>query len=248
MLLHYLFHSGFAIEGEQAIVIMDYFEDTVDENHGFVHDVLLRSPKRIYVLASHFHPDHFNPQVLTWREIHPDTVYLLSNDIYRHHRARRDDAIFLKRFDTYSDELISVKAYGSTDSGDSFFFTFEGVTFFHAGDLNNWHFADESTPQEVRKAESDYLAELKRIRTDISQVDVTMFPVDRRLGNNYAKGAKQFLETIKSAIFVPMHGGGEYEGGNAFCSEAPVAGVIYLPVHSRGDNYDIIELLNNKQT
>lgn len=248
MTLRYLFHSGFAVETDTAIVIIDFYEDTSDASHGLVHEVLLHSGKKIYVLASHFHPDHFNPEILKWRDAYPSVTLILSNDIYRHHRARRDEAIFLKRFDTFDDGVLHVKAYGSTDVGVSFYLTLEGVSIFHAGDLNNWHFQDESTPQEVKKAESDYLAQLRLISADLSQVDLTLFPVDHRLGTDYAKGAEQFLQTIKSTIFVPMHGGGEYEGGNAFGPTATALGAVFLPVHRRGESYDITAILNNRQT
>ena len=38
-----------------------------------------------------------------------------------------------------------------------------------------------------------------------------MFPVDRRMGKDYMKGAQQFIERIKTTIFVPMHFSEDYE-------------------------------------
>ena len=40
----------------------------------------------------------------------------------------------------------------------------QGMRLFHAGDLNNWHWSEESTPQEIRKAEGDFLAEIKNLQ------------------------------------------------------------------------------------
>ncbi len=89
---------------------------------------------------------------------------------------------------------------------------------FHAGDLNNWHWSEESTPQEIRKAEGDFLAEVKEPAANRPCVDVAMFPVDSRIGKDYMRGAEQFVERIKTAIFVPMHFSEDYQGGNAFRS------------------------------
>lgn len=240
--LYYIYHSGFAIVGEHSIVIIDFWEDSIDALHGIIHDRLLyQSNKKMYVLSTHFHPDHFNKEILNWKRIHPSITYLLSKDILRHRRASIDDATYLRKGDTYQDEFLQLKAYGSTDAGVSFYFTLEGMTFFHAGDLNNWHWKDESTPQEIKKAEGDYLGELKYIRKDIDKVDVTMFPIDRRMGSDYTKGARQFLKEIKSTIFVPMHFSTDYEGGNAFRSEAEQLDVHFLTINHRGECFDLTE-------
>lgn len=243
MKLYYIYHSGFAIVGQTATVIIDFWEDSIDALHGIIHNELLnQKEKKIYVLSTHFHPDHFNPEILAWKQIHPDIVYILSKDILRHKKATAKDGLFLKKGDTFDDGVLNVKAYGSTDSGDSFHIQLEGMSFFHAGDLNNWHWIDESTPQEAKKAEGDYLAELGYIKNDIANVDVTMFPVDRRMGTDYSKGARQFLEMIKSRIFVPMHFGTDYEGGNAFQATAESLNASFLAIDHRGQYWDLTEL------
>ena len=62
-------------------------------------------------------------------------------------------------------KIIRIEAFGSTDVGISFLIDLQGVRLFHAGDLNNWHWSEESTPQEIRKAEGDFLAEIKNPAT-----------------------------------------------------------------------------------
>ena len=69
-----------------------------------------------------------------------------------------------------------------------------------------------------------------------------MFPVDRRMGTDYSKGALQFLEMIKSRIFVPMHFGADYEGGNAFQRTAEAQGASFLAIDHRGQYWDLTEL------
>ena len=67
MTLDYIYHSGFAIEAEGVTVIIDYYKDSseTEHNRGIVHDYLLQRPGKLYVLATHFHPDHFNREILT---------------------------------------------------------------------------------------------------------------------------------------------------------------------------------------
>lgn len=92
-----------------------------------------------------------------------------------------------------------------------FLIDLQGRRLFHAGDLNNWHWSEESTPQEIRKAEGDFLAEVRELQQTAPAVDVAMFPVDSRIGKDYMRGAEQFVERIKITIFVPMHFSEDYQ-------------------------------------
>ena len=82
MKLTYIYHSGFAIEAENVTIIIDYYKDSSETapNQGVVHDELLHRPGKIYVLSSHFHPDHFNRDILAWKEQRPD----IQNPIQRY--------------------------------------------------------------------------------------------------------------------------------------------------------------------
>ena len=152
MKLDYIYHSGFAIEADGVTVIIDYYKDSSEEvfNKGIVHDNLLEKPGVLYVLCSHFHPDHFNREVLSWKKQRPDIRYIFSKDILKHRRASAEDATYINKGDTYEDEHIRIQAFGSTDVGISFLIDLQDRRLFHAGDLNNWHWSEESTPQEIR--------------------------------------------------------------------------------------------------
>ena len=206
MTLDYIYHSGFAIEMEGATVIIDYYKDSseTEHNRGIVHDYLLKRPGKLYVLATHFHPDHFNREILTWKEQRPDIQYIFSKDILKSHRAKAEDAFYIKKGETYEDETIRIDAFGSTDVGSSFLLHLQDWSIFHAGDLNNWHWSEESTEEEIRKANGDFLAEVKYLKEKAPNIDLVLFPVDRRMGKDYMKGAKQFIEQIKTTIFVPI--------------------------------------------
>ena len=185
MKLIYLYHSGFALLGEGYTIIFDYFEDSASPSSGIVHNELLQRPGRLYVLSSHSHADHFNKEVLTFREKHPDIVYIFSQDILHEEKLLSTDTVWLKKGDCYADDVLRVHAFGSTDVGISFLVEAEGKKIFHAGDLNNWHWMDESSEAEWKGYERDYLFELDCICSYTRSMDVVMFPVDPRLGTEY---------------------------------------------------------------
>lgn len=241
MRLDYIYHSGFAIETDDITVIIDYYKDSSEESpgKGIVHDYLLQKPGEIYVLSTHFHPDHFNHEVLTWKEKRPDIKYIFSKDILKHKRATATDAIYIGKGSHYEDACIRIKACGSTDSGISFLIELQNRLIFHAGDLNNWHWSEESTPQEIRKADGDFLAEVKYIQQKTSTLDLAMFPVDSRMGKDYMRGATQFIERIKTSVFAPMHFGEDYNGGNAFGPYAEARGCRFLTINHRGQHFEI---------
>lgn len=241
MKLDYIYHSGFAIEAEGVTIIIDYYKDSSEtiRNQGIVHDCLLQKPGKLYVLSTHFHPDHFNREILTWKEQCPDIIYLFSKDILKHRRANPEDAIYINKGESYEDDNLRIDAFGSTDVGISFLIHLQGMSIFHAGDLNNWHWSEESTEQEIRKANGDFLAEVKYLKQQISAIDLVMFPVDRRMGKDYMKGAEQFIEQIKTTIFVPMHFSEDYEGGNALRSFAENAGCRFISITRRGESFEI---------
>lgn len=214
MKLTYLFHSGFLLETEQCFVIFDYFFDpskTINK--------ILKSDKPLYVLASHFHDDHFNPKILRWRKEKNNITYILSKDIYRQRKATKEDAdIWLAKGGEWSNEHMHVWAAGSNDSGVSWIVETEGKRIFHAGDLNNWYarllnenparcnfLNDVGERVDPVYEEKRYIGELKDIEKIATSFDVVMFPIDARIGNGYTKGARQFLERFEVGLFVPMH-------------------------------------------
>ncbi|MBB4035873.1 L-ascorbate metabolism protein UlaG (beta-lactamase superfamily) [Dysgonomonas hofstadii] len=240
MKLTYIFHSGFAIEGDGFTIIIDYFKDTIDNpEEGLVHKELLKRAGKLYVLSTHSHYDHFNKEILKWQKLRPDIIYIFSKEIYDNQRASDDAAIYLNKLETYRDGTLSVQAFGSTDLGGSFLIRTENKTIFHAGDLNNWHWNEESTPKEIREAEAFYISELNLLAGNVKHLDLAMFPIDIRLGKDYMKGAEQFIKTIKTGIFAPMHfSENGYETAAAFAPVAEANGTKCICWSHRGESIE----------
>ncbi|MDR3269654.1 MAG: MBL fold metallo-hydrolase [Tannerella sp.] len=235
MKLTYIFHSGFVIEGERFTLIMDYFKDT---NESFVRSHLPSFPGQVYVFASHWHPDHFNPEIRNWKQLRSDIQYLFSRDILRKRKALSSEAVFLVKGETWQDERICVRAFGSTDVGVSFLIEAEGKRIFHAGDLNNWHWNEESTPEEAEACERHFLKEIALLAQATDRLDVAMFPVDARLGKDYMRGAEQFVDRIRVGLFSPMHFTLAYEKAEAFRPYAERAGCRFAGWKAKGESLD----------
>lgn len=217
MRLTYIFHSGFVLETDRCILIFDYW---MHPTHAVPQ--YLSGGRHVYVFASHFHEDHFNKEVLQWKDENPftDYTYILSKDILKRRRAKKEDVdVWLAKGGVWEDEHIKVEATGSNDSGVSWIVEVDGKRIFHAGDLCNWfaRFLAEDTPGETIYSEEfgkyfnplaeekRFLGELKDIRKITDRFDLVMFPVDGRIGNGYTLGARQFIDRFHVRLFVPMH-------------------------------------------
>lgn len=228
MKLIYIYHSGFILENDNIVVVIDYYKDSGWKGkEGTVHEYLRNTEKRMYILASHAHPDHFNPEIFGWSE-KKNLRYILSSDIRKGNKEWEDDVVWLDKGETWQDDFLRIKAYGSTDVGISFLLHTEGKRIFHAGDLNNWHWREESTEQEVEEAEKAFLREVAVLAKDADFLDLAMFPVDPRLGADYMSGAKQFIDRIPVRKFVPMHFWERYAKANAFREYAENHGTEFI--------------------
>lgn len=239
MKLTYIYHSCYVVETDSFAIIFDYYKDTgTSPLIGYVHDILLKKKERLYVLSSHFHPDHFNKDVLKWQQNKKDITYIFSFDILEEKKAKEGDACFLGIGDEYQDDHILVKAFGSTDVGSSFFLKIGDKQIFHAGDLNNWHWMDESTPEEVAEAENAYLKELELLAQYTNQLDLAMFPIDPRLGKEYMRGAEQFVSRIRTGILAPMHFAEAYDKVAAFKGFAEKHNCKLVELSHKGQQLD----------
>ena len=205
MRLTYIYHSGFAIEGENFTIIIDYYRDSDGENDGIVHDSLLHRAGKLYVLSTHSHSDHFNPEILKWKQHRPDIQYIFSRDILEDRHVRFDGAVYL----------------------------------FHAGDLNNWHWKEESTMEESAEYEAAYLHELEILARVTNRFDLVMFPIDPRLGREYMLGAEQFVCRFAVGCFVPMHFHDQYEKAAAFRSFAEKNGSLFIGWSFPGETVEL---------
>ena len=189
-------HSGFLVETPDCNLIFDYWRDRA----GVITADLFK--RKTYVFVSHRHSDHYNKKIFKWRE-YGDVTYILEVNcpVVRVMepviRISEGDEILLPCGKT------RVRAYGSTDEGVSFLVKTDSLSIFHAGDLNDWYWEDESTPEELAADEGSYLRIIKEIAGQ--EIDVAFIPEDPRLGIHSGRGIRFFNEIAAPKKIIPMH-------------------------------------------
>lgn len=219
--LTYIWHDCFLLESDEATVLFDYYRDGDASSPIAEPEFLtaLRADKPLYIVVSHHHKDHFTRQIFGWKHIVGEVHYILSRDteksirhllrpdsMYRGVKPDSEQVTVLRPGESYSDGRLTVRAFGSTDIGNSYMVEIEGNRIFHAGDLNAWIWKDESTPAEVAAAIRDFMKVLETVRGECGErIDLAMFPVDSRIGRDYWEGAARFVRFFDVGVFVPMH-------------------------------------------
>jgi len=236
--LTYLNHSGFLLNCKNFAVVIDYYNPAKNAIIYRIVEESLKSESAFYVLSSHSHPDHFDPEILKFKFLRRDIKYIFSKDIENLNFIKDRNMVFLDKFEVYEDDNLKIKAFGSTDLGISFYIKACSKEMFHAGDLNNWHWNEEFTKEETRSAEDFYYSELKDITKEVKHLDLAMFPIDPRLGRDYMKGAIEFLEEIKVKLFAPMHFQGQYEKILAFDEYAKSKGSTLIRWKDNGESIE----------
>lgn len=204
---------------------------------------------------SHAHADHFNKAVLGWRGgVSPLTnrahnAYMKqaaepASKTYENFSPARfrlilsDDippvsgAVMAGPGRTYELDGLTVTTLESNDEGVAFLVEADGLTVYHAGDLNwwHWHGGGESplTNRDRSFIESLISAPATKPDIDLSpddmenldmaihykreidklkgrKIDLAFVPVDPRLENEYAWGLDYFMRTVGAANVFPMH-------------------------------------------
>ncbi len=217
----YIWHDCFVVMTPAATIVFDYWLDAGGLKNDFPAFIDRIDPALpLVVVVSHSHKDHYNPSIFGWAKRFDNIHFVVSTDIWKRMRhivsptsvytGPKVDAgrvTVLRRNESAEIAGVRVAAFPSTDVGNSYIVESAGRRIFHAGDLNCWAWRDDSTEQEIRKAEGDFRACLRDIAAYLSgrPIDYCFFPVDSRIGTGYASGAAEFVRSFDVRHFFPMH-------------------------------------------
>ena len=199
--IEYLGGSGFLVSLGDTGLLFDASE-TGPDKRSLPSKETLAAFEKLYVFVSHHHDDHFSPTI--YDLCGEKATYILGFDIPEPHRGVR-----MAPGDERGFGALTVHAYGSTDEGVSFYVNFAGITLFHAGDLNFWHWREESTVKEIEEADDAFRQAVEPIARE--KIDLAFFPVDARQGLMYDAGANYFIMCVKPRLLIPMHFWGRAE-------------------------------------
>lgn len=186
--VEYINHSGYVVETPSVICVFDYVKGLLPRKY-------LDSSKPITFFVTHSHHDHYNQGIFAYKK-----NVILSDDITP---PKGIDVIKCKQGDTIVSNGLKIMVFGSTDLGVSFYIDTGEVTVFFAGDLNDWHWKDESTKDEIDLANLQFLSIMEDLRP--WKVDIAMFPIDARMHTDFDQGARTYTSMIQPKHLFPMH-------------------------------------------
>lgn len=205
MKVTYIQHSGFAVELGKKVLIFDYYRG---ELPAFGRD------RDVYVFVSHKHYDHYQRSIFTWTGKFPRITYILSSDVEEAvpSSAPKDNMYFMEPGETLQIEAgeseLLIETLRSTDEGVAFVVKTAGHTIYHAGDLNWWHW-EEETDTYNRFMKEAYQKEIGMLEG--MHIDAAFVPLDPRLDREYYWGLDWFMRHTDTDVVFPMHMQDQYD-------------------------------------
>lgn len=197
MVVTYIEHSGFSVELPECTLLFDYYLGKLPE-----------FPKEhpLIVFASHVHGDHFQKKIFQLREQYQEVYYVLSDDIPKKYDA--PDVIWVSSDVKVTVAGCEITCLKSTDEGVAFLVKCGEKTVYHAGDLNWWHWEEESATYND-EMKQNYQREVDKLEG--RKIDAAFVPVDPRLEDAYFWGIDYFMRKTDTKVVFPMHFWGKYE-------------------------------------
>lgn len=193
----YIHHSCFLVETERCYFLFDYEKGSLPQ---------MNAAKPIFVLSSHSHGDHYNPKVFSLlADLGMQKVQaVLSDDIEIPENVNTRQVSPEEEYDL--GVQLKLTTFRSTDLGVAFLVEDGDQRIYHAGDLNDWVW-EEETENDNRKMTADYRRQIKRLSEVLGhrELDVAFVVLDPRQEKDYDRGLCFFLENIPVKQVYPMH-------------------------------------------
>lgn len=197
MKITYIHHSGFLAETQHYYYLFDYETGNLPP---------MDTAKPIFVLSSHSHGDHYNPAIFPRLKAAGMTRIrgILSDDIPLPEGV---DCLQVAPGTEYDlGEGQTLTAFRSTDLGVAFLIEDQGQLIYHAGDLNDWVWDEESDEYNTEMT-ANYRAQIDLLTKKLGprEIDVAFVVLDPRQENDYDRGLCYFLEKVSAKHVYPMH-------------------------------------------
>ena len=197
MKVTFIYHSCFLAETERFYYLFDYQKGSLPKMDG---------EKPILVLSSHSHSDHYNPAVFSllaeagMKQIRA----ILSEEITP--PAGVDTLRVAPERDYELADGVTLFTLRSTDLGVAFLLQDGETLLYHAGDLNDWVW-DEESEDYNRQITLDYRKQIDLLAEKVGEraLDAAFVVLDPRQEKDYDRGICYFLETVPVKKVYPMH-------------------------------------------
>ncbi len=184
----YLHHSAFLIELAHTVLLFDYTQGALPT---------WDSKKKLYVFASHAHGDHYVPSIFQLSA----AAFFLSEDITPP-AACSANIHSLAPHESVSIDALHVHTFFSTDEGVAFLVECEGERIYHAGDLHNWYWEEDTKATQAMMKER-YEKELLLVKPFAPSIAFVV--LDPRQGAHGGDGMDAFWQIVSAPAIFPMH-------------------------------------------
>ena len=197
MKVTYIHHSCFLVETDRFYYLFDY-------EKGYLPDMDITKP--IFVLSSHGHADHYNSEIFSLLVAvgmqHIQAI--LSEDIEVPANINTLQVSPEKRYNLGIQQTLTT--FRSTDLGVAFLIEDQKTLIYHAGDLNDWVWEEESDSYNEQMT-INYREQIDLLSETVNhqEIDVAFVVLDPRQEKDYDRGLCYFLEKIYAKQVYPMH-------------------------------------------
>ena len=213
MNITYIHHSCFLAETQGCYYLFDYYQGELPP---------MDAAKPVFVLASHGHHDHYNPEILSILDkTGMQAVYaVLSNDIVPPASINVLQVAAGREYTLALGQKLTT--FRSTDLGVAFLIEEGDTLLYHAGDLNDWVW-EEETAEYNRQMTADYHHQIRLLGETLGNrtLDAAFVVLDPRQEGDYHRGMCHFLENISAKQVFPMHYWDQPEIIGTFLREYP---------------------------
>ena len=213
MKITYIHHSCFLVETDSCYYLFDYEKGLLPQ---------MDVTKPIFVLSSHGHHDHYNPEVFSLLEnAGMQTVRaILSDDINIPKNVNTLQVSPDKEYFLSPGQKLTT--FQSTDLGVAFLIEDQEKIIYQAGDLNDWVWEEEISSYNEQMT-IDYRKEIDLLSEKMNhrEIDVAFVVLDPRQEKDYDRGLCYFLEHIPVKEVYPMHYWGQPDIIETFLQEHP---------------------------
>ena len=216
MNISYIYHSSFLVETDRFYYLFDYETGTLPE---------LDAAKPVFVLSSHGHDDHYNPEVFPLLDSFgmQQVRAILSDDIEDDEIPAGTNALLVAPEKEYDlGPQLKLTTYRSTDLGVAFLIEDQDALIYHAGDLNDWVWEEESDSYNEEMT-ANYRRQIQLLSETLNgrEIDTAFVVLDPRQEKDYDRGLCYFLEHIPVKAVYPMHYWGQPDVMDTFLKEHP---------------------------
>lgn len=221
----HIFHSGFILETDDILMVFDYYKGNID----------LKDKKTI-VFVTHGHGDHYTRDIFRWQEYRDNISYILSFDI--DNVPTQDNIYIMNPYENLDIENVNIRSFGSTDQGLSFLVNYEDINIIFAGDLNWWHWENDSKTVQEDEARQ-FKDEIEKIKNINKKIDIAFFPVDPRLGEGFSFAGEYIIRELDPKYFIPMHFGDKWGTSKKFINKMGEVRTNIVDINKEGQIVEI---------